>query len=200
MWPCACKRFEAWEGERHGGSWAGGPAASGLSPPKAPAWANNLAGDPSRPASFPQVARGNPAKRWPCALRHLWQLSEIPLLCLGAGTVRVWMWLWERFFGKGWFSPQMSAAALSANCSPVDAWRAETTPPQSKGKTCPKLDFSSRASFPFPVTLALCTANSLPPHPDIPPLFSLTLKEFITEECKKITAKSFCVTGKSLQH
>lgn len=35
------------------------------------------------------------------------------------------------------------------------------------------------------------------PHIKLPPFPSLALKKFITEECKKITAKPLSVTGKS---
>lgn len=54
-----------------------------------------------------QVTAMFPSARLAWVALHWWRL-EIPLLCLGAGTVCAWMRLWEKFFGKGWFSPQTS--------------------------------------------------------------------------------------------
>lgn len=95
---------------------------------------------------------------------------------------------------------EILAETLSADCSPFDAGWAEITPAKSKCKTCLKLDFGSPCILSFP-----CHPSSEPCDFPSPPAqifhpFSLALKAFITEECKKITAKSFCVTGKSLQH
>lgn len=119
-------------------------------------------------------------------------------LCLDAAVGEV---LKERMvFTPNFKGKEILAETLSADCSPFDAGWAEITPAKSKCKTCLKLDFGSPCilSFPYHPSSEHCDLPSPPAqifHP-----FSLPLKAFITEECKKITAKSFCVTGKSLQH
>lgn len=128
----------------------------------------------------------------PAALPWGWDSS-----CLDAAAGEL---LRERMvFTPNFKRKQILAGTLSADCSFFDAGRDEITPLKSNCKTWPKLDFGSPR-----ILSLLCHPSSahsdLPSPPDIPLFLSLTLKEFITEECKKITAKSFCVTGKSLQH
>lgn len=73
--------------------------------------------------------------------------------------------------------------------------------PGEQVQNLPKTGFSSPCTLSFLVTLFCMQPPPFPPprYPTLS-LSSLTLKEFITEESKKITAESLCVTGESAQH
>lgn len=150
--------------------------------PQAPAWVNNLTQPSSKVSSSDMTKPSQAVATFP---------SARPAAAGEAHQER--MVLTPNFKRK-----QILAGTLSADCSPSHAGSAEITPLKSKGKTCPKLDFGSPCILSLPCHPSSTHGNLPSPSRDIPPF--LTLKEFITEECEKITAKSFCVTGKSLQH